>query len=78
MESVVKKNAPSWNTVREEQTAGVLLRLSKLAWIKEDRTMSWIHKQGITPFVGRSDQRVAVVRAVERAIDRAVMLGACC
>jgi hypothetical protein len=76
MESLVKQYANSWNTVREKQTAGVLIRLSVLAWIKEDRTMSWIHKSGITPFVGRSEVRVGVVRAVEQAVDRAVMSGA--
>jgi hypothetical protein len=76
MESVVKMYANSWNSVQEEQTAGVLLRLSVLAWIKEDRTMSWIYKSGITPFVGRSETRVGVVRAVEHAVNRAVMSGA--
>ena len=39
--------------------------------------MSWIHKQGITPYVGRSDERVEVVRTVGRAIDSAVISGAC-
>ena len=77
MESVVKKHAPSWNKVKEKQTAGVLLRLSRLAWIKADRTMLWIHKHGITPFVGRCNQRVAVVRAIEEATDRAVIFGKC-
>ncbi|MGO8855132.1 MAG: hypothetical protein ACLQO1_05405 [Steroidobacteraceae bacterium] len=75
-ESVVKMYANSWNSVQEEQTAGVLLRLSVLAWIKEDRTMSWIYKSGITPFVGRSETQVGVVRAVQHAVDRAVMSGA--
>jgi Holliday junction resolvase len=73
MESLVKKYANSWNGVREEQTAGVLLRLSVLAWIKEDRTMSWFHKSGITPFVGRSKMRVGIVREVEQAVNHAVM-----
>jgi hypothetical protein len=76
MESVVKKYANSWDRVQEKQTAGVLIRLSVLAWVKEDRTMSWIHKSGITPFVGRGEARVGVVRAVEQAVDRAVMSGA--
>lgn len=76
MESLVKNYANSWNSVREEQTAGVLLRISVLAWTKEDRTMSWIHKSGITPLVGRREVRVGVVRAVQQAVDQAVMLGA--
>jgi hypothetical protein len=76
VESVVKKYANSWDRVQEKQTAGVLIRLSVLTWIKEDSSMSWIHKSGITPFVGRSQARVDVVRAVEEAVNRAVTSGA--
>jgi hypothetical protein len=75
MESVVKTYANSWNGVREEKTAGVLLRLSVLAWINEDKTMSWFHKSGITPLRGRSEARVSLVRSVQHAVDRAVMGG---
>lgn len=76
MESVNTMCTNSWNWVREEQTAGVLLRLSTLAWVKEDRSMSWVYKTGITPIVGRSETRVGVVRAVQHAVNRAVMSGA--
>lgn len=75
MECVVKTYVNAWNSVQEEQTAGVLLRLCMLAWTKEDRAMSWVYKTGITPLVGRNETRVGVIRAVQYAMDRAVMSG---
>ena len=75
MESVNGMCTNAWNAVRDEQTAGVLLRLNTLAWVKEDRAMSWVYKTGITPIAGRSETRVGVVRAVQHAVNRAVMSG---
>ena len=75
MDSINRACAKAWDRVKEQRTAGIILRHSVLAWVRETKTMAWIHKYGIAPLAGRGGSRLAVVFALRDAVDRAVKRG---
>lgn len=70
MNELIEDHNELWDRVRDQRTAGVLLRYSELAWSEQRRTMEWRYKYGVSPFTRRSDERVSVVKAVEAALNR--------
>ena len=73
MRSLLRRHIKDWERVKDDRTAGILLRHSELAWIESNKRMSLFHKYAITHVPGRSPARRVTVTAVEEALNRALL-----